>query len=80
MPTIKGFENEKGFRFFFTSHDQGEEPHIHAEGSTGIMKVSLKDLTVKYSRSLKYSEERIILAVVEENRNYFLKTWKEFFK
>jgi len=80
MPTIKGFENEKGFRFFFTSHDQGEEPHIHAEGSTGIMKVSLKDLTVKYSRSLKYSEERIILAVVEENRDYFLKTWKKFFK
>jgi hypothetical protein len=73
MPTIKGFENKKGFRFFFTSHDRGEEPHIHAEGSTGIMKVSLKDLTVKYSRGLKYSEERDILETVEENRNYFLK-------
>jgi hypothetical protein len=53
MPTIKGFENKKGFRFFFTSHNWEEEAHVHAEGSTGIMKVSLKDLSVKYSRSLK---------------------------
>jgi hypothetical protein len=42
MPTIKGF------RFFFTSHDRGEEPHVHAEGSGGIMKVLLKDLSVEY--------------------------------
>jgi len=52
MPTIKGFEKKKGFRFFFTSHDRGEEPHIHAEGSGGIMKVLLKDLSVEYSRGL----------------------------
>lgn len=52
MPTIKGFEKKAGFRFFFTSHDRGEEPHVHAEGSGGIMKVSLKDLAVEYSRGL----------------------------
>ena len=80
MPTIKGFEKKKGFRFFFTSHDQGEEPHIHAEGSSGIMKVSLKDLAVEYSRGLTYSEERKILEIVEENSNYFLKEWRKFFK
>jgi hypothetical protein len=73
MPTIQGFENKKGFRFFFTSHDHGEEPHIHAEGSSGIMKVSLKDLSVKYSRGMKYSEERTVLEIVEENQKYFLK-------
>jgi Domain of unknown function (DUF4160) len=73
MPTIKGFEKKKGFRFFFTSHDRGEEPHIHAEGSGGIIKISLKDLTVEYSRGLTYSEERKILAISEENQKYFLK-------
>ena len=73
MPTIKGFEKKKGFRFFFTSHDRGEEPHVHAEGSGGIMKVSLKNLSVEYSRGLTYSEERKILEIVEENHNYFLK-------
>ena len=73
MPTIKGFEKKKGFRFFFTSHDRGEEPHIHAEGSGGIIKISLKDLTVEYSRGLTYSEERKILAMAEENQKYFLK-------
>jgi len=69
MPTIKGFEKKKGFRFFFTSHDRGEEPHVHAEGSGGIMKV----LSVEYSRGLTYFEERKILEIVEENSNYFLK-------
>jgi Tfp pilus assembly protein PilZ len=43
------------------------------EGSNGIMKVSLKDLSVKYSRGMKYSQERIILEIVEENQRYFLK-------
>jgi len=80
MPTVKGFEKKKGFRFFFTSHDKGEEPHIHAEGSEGIMKVLLKDLSVEYSRGLKYSEERDILEIVEKNRELFLKEWKKFFK
>lgn len=73
MPTIKGFENKKGFRFFFTSHDQGEPPHIHAEGSRGIMKVLLKDLSVEYSRGLTYSEEKIILDIVEKNQKFFQK-------
>ena len=80
MPTIKGFEKKKGFRFFFTSHDRGEESHVHAEGSGGIMKVLLKDLSVEYSRGLTYSEERKILEIVEENRGFFIKEWKKFFK
>jgi hypothetical protein len=73
MPTIKGFDKKKGFRFFFTSHDRGEEPHIHAEGSGGIMKIFLKDLSVEYSRGLTYSEARKILAIVEENQKFFIK-------
>jgi len=73
MPTIKGFEKKKGFRFFFTSHDRGEEPHVHAEGSGGIMKVSLKNLSVEYSRGLTYSKERKILEIVEESRSFFIK-------
>ena len=70
MPTIKGFHNKAGFRFFFTSHDLGEKPHIHAAGSSGIIKVYLHTLSVEYSRGLSYSEERKILEVVEENRGY----------
>jgi hypothetical protein len=73
MPTIKGFEKKAGFRFFFTSHDRGEKPHIHATGSGGIMKVFLADLSVEYSRGLNYSEERKILEIVEENQSLFLK-------
>ena len=73
MPTIKGFEKKAGFRFFFTSHDRGEKPHVHAVGSGGIMKVLLEDLAVEYSRGLKYSEERDILEIVEENRGYLIK-------
>ena len=46
MPTIKGFHEKKGFRFFFTSHDRGEEPHIHAEDGSGLMKVRLKDFVI----------------------------------
>jgi len=72
-PTIKGFHKKKGFRFFFTSHDRGEEPHIHAEGTGGIIKVSLKDLSVKYSRGLTYSEERKVLEIVEVNQKLFLR-------
>jgi hypothetical protein len=68
------------FRFFFTSHDREEEPHIHAEGSGGIMKIFLKDLSVEYSRGLTYSKERKILAIVEENQKFFTKEWKKFFK
>jgi len=73
MPTVKGFEKKNGFRFFFTSHDRGEIPHIHVVGSGGIMKVFLKDLTVEYSRGLTYTEERKILEIVEENKNLFLR-------
>jgi hypothetical protein len=72
MPTIKGFHNKVGFRFFFTSHDLGEEPHIHASGSSGIIKISLKNLSVEYSRGLNYSEERKILEITEENQKFFL--------
>jgi hypothetical protein len=72
MPTIKGFHNKAGFRFFFTSHDLGEEPHIHAAGSSGIIKVSLPKLSVEYSRGLSYSEERKILEIVETNQKLFL--------
>ena len=80
MPTIKGFEKKKGFRFFFTSHDWGEEAHVHAEGGKGIMKVRLRDLKVEYSRGLKYSEESTILAIAEENQSYFQQEWKKFFQ
>jgi len=80
MPTIKGFEKKKGFRFFFTSHDWGEEAHVHAEGAGGIMKVRLRDLKVEYSRGLKYSEESTILAIAEENQAYFQQEWKRFFQ
>jgi len=72
MPTIKGFHNKTGFRFFFTSHDLGEEPHIPAVGSSGIIKVSLPKLSVEYSRGLSYSEERKILEIVEVNQKLFL--------
>jgi len=73
MPTLKGFEKKKGFRFFFTSHDHDHQPHIHAEGSKGIMKINLKNLSVEYSRGLNSSEERKILEIVEENQKLFLK-------
>lgn len=77
MPTIKGFENKKGFRFFFTSHYWGEEAHIHAEGARGIIKIRLRDLKVEYSRGLNYSEESTILEIAEENQSYFQKRIKQ---
>ena len=79
MPTIKGFHNKAGFRFFFASHDLGEEPHIHAVGSSGIIKVYLRELSVEYSRGLSYSEEKKILEIVEANQKLFLQEWKKFF-
>jgi len=66
----------KGFRFFFTSHDRGEDPHVHA-----LWKSLLKDLSVEYSPGTNlHPKERKILEIVEENQNYFLKEWKRFFK
>jgi hypothetical protein len=74
---------EEGFKFVFSAHDRGEQPHIHAQRKSGRrdnMKVWLSPIEVEYCKGFNSSEKAAILEIVERKRDFFLRKWKEFFK
>jgi len=76
MPTILRYN---GFRFFFFSNEHTPE-HIHIEKGDGYAKVELKSLELIESYEFSKKDIKIMLKIVEENKDKFLKAWYEYFK
>jgi len=76
MPTILRYN---GFRFFFFSNEYIPE-HIHIEKGEGYAKVELENLKLVESYQFSKKDIKVMLKIVEENKDKFLKAWNEYFK
>jgi hypothetical protein len=76
MPTIP-FSGP--YRFFFYSGDRDEPPHIHVERDRNKAKFWLDPVRLQHSAGFNQNEINQIQRLVEENREFFLRRWNEFF-
>ena len=76
MPTVPV---QGPYRFFFYSGDSGEPPHIHVEREHMKAKFWLSPVRLQSSGGFGRSEISHIQRLVEENREYLLRSWNEFF-
>jgi len=76
MPTvpIRGL-----YRFFFFSGDSDEPPHIHVERERMKAKFWLNPVRLQSSGGFSRSEINRIHRLVDENREFLLRSWNEFF-
>jgi hypothetical protein len=76
MPTILV---QGPYRFFFYSGDRGELPHIHVEKEHMRAKFWLSPVRLQRSGGFSRGETNRIQWLVEESREYLLRSWNEFF-
>lgn len=76
MPTVP---IQGPYRFFFYSGDSGEPPHIHVERERMKAKFWLNPVRLQSSDGFSRGEINRIQRLVEENREYLLRSWNEFF-
>jgi hypothetical protein len=70
---------EGPYRFFFYSGDRHEPPHIRIERERMKAKVWLNPVRLQNSGGFSRREINRILRLVEDNRDYLLRSWNEFF-
>lgn len=69
-----------GFRFFFYSADGDEPCHVHIQKGKGDGKVWLEpDVKPEYLEDFKSQEKREIRKIIEENKDYLIEKWYEYF-
>jgi len=77
MPTIY---RENGFRFFFFSNENDEEPHVHVEKADGLAKLTIiYEVQFEWCRGFTPPAQFRILKIVELRRNDFLNSWYAYF-
>jgi hypothetical protein len=76
VPTIW---RERGFRFFFSSLDRPEPPHVHIESGDGMAKVWLSPVSLAWSAGYDAREVRHLLAMVSKHRDMMEQAWHDYF-
>ncbi len=76
MPTVLRI---RGFRFFFFSLKGTEPPHIHIEQAERFAKFWLEPISLVKSRGFRSSELSEIQKLVEENRDFLVEKWNDYF-
>lgn len=76
MPTVL---RERGYRFFFFSHEPNEPPHIHVDGANGSAKFWLNPPGLARSAGFGASELNKLLYLVRDNRTLFEEAWHGYF-
>jgi len=69
----------RGYRFFFFSMEGREPAHIHAAHAGRYAKFWLEPITLAEARGFRAHELTEIRRIVEENRQFFLEKWYEYF-
>jgi len=77
MPTVITID---GFRFFFYSNENNEPPHVHVEKADGTAKIWLSPVRVEYMIGLTPRQQKVILALCNENLELFKEKWNEYFE
>lgn len=75
MPTVLRI---KGYRFFFYSNEH-LPIHIHIEKASKTAKFNLEPVELVSSKRFKSSEISEMNKLVQENSEYLIEQWNEFF-
>jgi hypothetical protein len=67
------------YRFFFVSLDYSEPPHIHVRREDKVAKFWLDPVVLQKAGGFSRTELNKIARLVDEQREYFLESWHEFF-
>ncbi len=67
------------YRFFFYAGDRDEPPHIHVECEGNKAKFWLDPVRLQNSGGFNRKEISRIQRLIEENKEYLLKGWNEYF-
>jgi hypothetical protein len=76
MPTVL---RSGPYRLFFFSADRYEPPHVHIERENKRAKFWLKPVRLQESGGFGRVELGKLQALVEENVEFLLRSWDEFF-
>ena len=75
MPRIKGIAGP--YRFFFTSFDCNEPPHVHVEREKGTCKFWLEPIELARSHGFSAHELNVIRRTIMNHRIGILGAWHE---
>ena len=67
------------YRFFFVSLDYNEPPHIHVRREDKVAKFWLDPVALQKAGGFSRTELNKIARLIDEQREYFLESWYEFF-
>ena len=67
------------YRFFFVSLDYNEPPHIHVRREDKVAKFWLDPVVLQKAGGFSRTELNKIARLIDEQREYFLESWYEFF-
>jgi len=76
MPTIF---RAGPYRFFFYAGDRNEPPHVHVEREDKTAKFWLTPVRLQVGRGFSRSEILQIQRLIEDNRDFLLRGWHEYF-
>lgn len=76
MPTVL---RERGYRFYFYSHEPNEPPHIHVDRGGLSAKFWLTPLALARNIGFNPKELREIRVMIENNQRDFLEAWHGHF-
>jgi len=76
MPTILRIG---AYRFFFYAGDREEPSHVHVEHENKIAKFWLDPVRLQRSGGFNRHEINYIRKIVEENRDFLMRKWDEYF-
>jgi hypothetical protein len=76
VPTI---DTIGAYRFFFSSSDGSEPPHVHVEKDGRVAKFWLDPVELAKSGRIADNELRRIEKLVIDHRVEFIKAWNDFF-
>ena len=74
VPTV---HREAGFVFYFYSEEGNEPPHVHVDKGDGTAKFWLDPVRLVWAESLKVSELRKAIRIVEREQANLLARWHE---
>jgi Domain of unknown function (DUF4160) len=75
MPRIKGIPGP--YRFFFTSFDCNEPPHVHVEPERSTCKFWLESIELARSQGFSAHELNLIRRIIRAQRGKILEIWHE---
>ena len=75
MPRIKGIPGP--YRFFFTSFDCNEPPHVHAEREDETCMFWLEPLELARSHGFNARELNVIRRLIQTYRTTIMEAWHE---